>query len=329
MTQAIGRDGTPSTAGKKGPARGLGRGLSALFAEATPAETTEARVRSIPVEKLVPGQFQPRRAFDEEALAALTESVRAQGILQPLLVRPLADRPEHFEIIAGERRWRAAQRAQLHDVPALVRDLDDRDTLQVALIENIQRQDLTPIEEAEAYRRLIEEFGHTQEALAQGVGKSRSHVANMLRLLTLPAGVRGLLDEGKISAGHARALVTLPNAEPLAREIVAKGLSVRAAERMAQAAKDIHLGGPKPARLTVVSDTARLEKAMAVAQARDSDTAALERDLSLLLGLKVSIETIGRGGRLVIDYQSLDQLDDVIQRLNGPTAPVFPQRKAG
>jgi len=283
----------------------LGRGLAALLkddrgtavAEADPARSP----RLVPIGNLHPGRLQPRRRFDPAALDALAASIRQQGVLQPLVVRPLADRPQHFEIIAGERRWRAAQRAALHEVPVVVKPLRDRDALEVALIENIQREDLTALEEAEGYRLLTEQYGYTQEALATAVGKSRSHVANLLRLLGLPASVQEMLQDGRLSAGHARALITVHDPASLAQQIVARGLSVREAETLAQGAKTAPATPPG--------------KRGAARPPRDPDTVALERDLSAQLGLKVTIDFDGKGGRLSVHYRTLDQLDDVLQRL--------------
>lgn len=276
----------------------LGRGLSALLGETPemPAESGAggADPRTAPIESLRPGRFQPRRQFDEVAMAALVESVREQGILQPILVRRLGD---GWEIVAGERRWRAAQAAGLHQVPVLVRELDDRSALEIALVENVQRQDLTALEEAEGYQRLIDEFGHRQEDLARSVGKSRSHIANTLRLLQLPSDVRQLVQDGTLTAGHARALVGAPNAGDLARRIAAQGLNVRQTEKLAAGAKDAPPRRPP--------------------QEADADTRALERTLEEQLGLKVAIEHGDRGGRLILHYRTLDQLDDVLKRLGG------------
>lgn len=275
----------------------LGRGLSALLGE-TPAAPADIAgggdPRTAPIESLRPGRFQPRRQFDEAAMSALVESVREQGILQPILVRRLG---EGWEIVAGERRWRAAQAAGLHQVPIIVRELDDRTALEIALVENVQRQDLTALEEAEGYQRLIDEFGHRQEDLARSVGKSRSHIANTLRLLQLPADVRQLVQDGALTAGHARALVGAPNAGDLARRILDKGLNVRQTEKLAAGAKDTPARRPPPEA--------------------DADTRALERTLEQQLGLKVAIEHGDRGGRLVLHYRTLDQLDDVLKRLGG------------
>ena len=283
----------------------LGRGLAALLGDETEDYTAPGRDRAtkqVPVEFLHPSSLQPRRHFDEEAIKALADSIRENGVLQPILVRRDPERPNDYEIVAGERRWRAAQVAQLHEVPIVLRELSDGETLQLALIENVQREDLSALEEAEGYRRLMEEFGYTQETLAGVIGKSRSHIANTLRLLKLPEGVRDLLATGQISAGHGRALLTAPAPEALARKVVAKGLSVRETERLAEGSK-----GKSAAK-----------KAPAASAGKDSNTQALERDLSALLGLKVSINFRGSGGELVIHYNTLDQLDDVLHRLNHP-----------
>jgi len=279
--------------------RPLGRGLSALLggAAAEPRVEEGRPPRSVPIDSLHPSRFQPRRRFPEDALQALADSIRENGILQPLLVRRHPDQPGAWEIVAGERRWRAAQQARLHDIPVVVRELEDRAALEIALVENVQRQDLTPLEEAEGYRRLIEEFGHTQDALARQLGKSRSHIANMLRLLKLPDGVRRMLDEGQLSAGHARALIGLPNAEALARRAAAEDLSVRAIERLAAGGG----GGQRRA---------------AAPRRTDADTAQLERDLSERLGLKVAIAHGAGGGTLTIHYKTLEQLDGVIDKLS-------------
>ncbi|MEQ8357475.1 MAG: ParB/RepB/Spo0J family partition protein [Kiloniellaceae bacterium] len=301
-------DGPPSDHAKR---TNLGRGLAALFGEDNEDYASLDKVRAtktIPVEHLRPGKFQPRRHFDEAAVAALAESIKAQGILQPILVRRVAERPNEFEIVAGERRWRAAQVARLHEVPVLIRDLTDAESLELAIVENVQRQDLTPLEEAEGYRRLIEEFQHTQEDLARALGKSRSHIANTLRLLGLPEGIKLLLDEGKLTTGHARTLIGCDDAEALAQKIIGKGLNVRQAERLVQQAKSAHNS----------SATARKH---AVDLPKGTDTIALERDLTALLGLKVSINFQGTGGSLTIHYKTLEQLDDVLHRLNQMPPP--------
>jgi len=275
-------------------ARGLGRGLSALLGEETvaPALTDTVRSRSLPVSFLTPNRHQPRRHFDEEELASLSESIAAKGVLQPILVRPTA-RHDSFEIIAGERRWRAAQKARLHEVPVIVRELSDSESLEIAIIENVQRSDLNPIEEAAAYQELIDRFSYTQEQMAHVIGKSRSHIANLLRLLKLPPRVQTLLSEGKITAGHARMLVTAADPEAMADQILSQGLNVREVEKKARQAKQ---GKP--------------------AQPKDTDTKALEHALSDALGLNVSIEHNGqKGGAITIRYRSLDQLDQVIRLL--------------
>jgi ParB family chromosome partitioning protein len=285
-----------STTRKPPPSR-LGRGLSALIPE-PPAATEAAALRSLPVESLEPGPFQPRGGMDKESLEELAASIREHGILQPILARPKPGSPGAYEIIGGERRWRAAQVARLHEVPVVVRDLGDREAMAAGLVENLQRQDLNAMEEAEGYRRLIDEFGLTQEGLGQAVGKSRSHVANTVRLLSLPSEVRDLVRNGVLSAGHARTLVGAADPGRLAAQIVARGLNVRQAEALAAAQ-----ARPKP-------DTP--ERAT-----RDPETAALERDLTEKLGLKVSVKHAGKGGEVVIRYRDLDQLDGLIRLLSG------------
>lgn len=296
--------------GAKPKARGLGRGLSALFGDEAPAPsaTEDGQVRRLPVERLQPGRFQPRRVFDEDALESLAHSIRQHGIIEPLIVRRVDGEENKFEIIAGERRWRAAQRAALHEVPAIVREADDRNTLELALIENLEREELTPIEEADAYRALIEQFGHTQEELAQRLARSRSHIANSLRLLTLPTSIKDLVNAGKLSAGHARTLVTAADPDKIAAAIIERGLSVRDAEKLAAANKT----AKKPPSLFKEAPGA------ASAEGADADQLALERDLTEMLGMGVRIEAgASKGsGRLVLEYRSFEQLDDLIQRLN-------------
>jgi len=274
--------------------RGLGRGLASLIADVEES-TPGPQARMVAIARLHPGKYQPRHRFDDAALEALSESLKQQGVLQPLLVRPHASRAGEFEIVAGERRWRAAQKARLHEVPVLVREFDDRQTLEVALVENVQREDLSAIEEAEGYRRLMEEFSHTQDALAASLGKSRSHIANTLRLLGLPHAVKQMIEEGSLTAGHARALVTAEQPESLARQVVAKALSVRETERLAQAKK----ARIKPGRRITI----------------DANIVALEREVAMALGLNVKIQPVGRGGIVTIGCQSLEQLEDVIARL--------------
>lgn len=298
----------------KGRPRQLGRGLEALFGEdrtnIAAAETASVRTagfRTVAITRLIPNPLQPRRHFDDDALRDLTASIQEQGILQPLIVRPTRSDPETFEIVAGERRWRAAQRAQVHEAPVIVRDFTDEEALAVALIENIQRDELSPIEEAEAYARLAHEFGKTQEQVAEVVGKSRSHVANMTRLLDLPEDVRAMLADGRLSAGHARAVLRAPDPVALARQILEEGLSVREAEKLGKASrgKRRRAGGKSAAR----------------APGKDADTLALERELGNVLGLKVDVEFDGLGGKLTLEYTSLEQLDDLVDRLTGTSAP--------
>ncbi|MGD8808537.1 MAG: ParB/RepB/Spo0J family partition protein [Gammaproteobacteria bacterium] len=286
--------------------RGLGRGLSALFGEEDDGPQSIAAgdgdgIRMLPVDALTPGPYQPRQTFDDDALEGLAASIREKGVLEPVLVRPTPGREDSFQIIAGERRWRAAQRAQQHEIPVIIRGFSDIDAMEIALIENLHREDLSALEEAEAYRRLIDEFGHTQDRLAQAISKSRSHVANTLRLLALPDPVKARIREGELSAGHARALLTAEDPESLAAEVVSKGLNVRQTERLAQRGKPGSTGRPR----------GRPPK-----PAKDPNTAALERDLAAMLGLTVSIEERGEGGTLSIHYETLEQLDDLLQRLS-------------
>jgi len=281
--------------------RGLGRGLSALLGEED--RPPEGPQRTLRVDLLHPGRFQPRHQFDPAAIEALAASIREKGVLQPLLVRRHPTLRDEFEIVAGERRWRAAQAAQLHEVPVVIRAIDDAEALEIALVENLQRQDLTALEEAEAYRRLLDEFSHTQEAVAQAVGKSRSHVANTLRLLDLPLPIKRMLDENKLTAGHARALLGAREPVELAQEIVRRGLNVRQAERLAKRAKPLRAAG-------------RVRRP--IADGKDADTRALERELSIALGLVVSIEPAGAGGTVSVRYQTLEQLDDLLRRLSQP-----------
>lgn len=272
----------------------LGRGLSALLGDAAAVSPSAPGLRTLQVSAMEPGPFQPREAMDEAALAELTASIREHGVLQPILVRPTKGRPNRYQIIGGERRWRAAQAAGLHEVPALVREFSDREAMAAGLVENLQRQDLNPLEEAEGYGRLTEQFGLTQEALARAVGKSRPHVANTLRLLNLPERVRELLREGALTAGHARALLTAKDPVALALQVVDRGLNVRQAEALA-ATKNV---GPAP----------RQPKS-------DAETRALERQITAHLGLKVTIRHGQRGGQVVLSYKDLDQLDGLVRLL--------------
>ena len=274
----------------------LGRGLSALLGDAAAVSPTAPGLRTLPVGALEPGPFQPREAMDEAALAELSASIREHGVLQPILVRPMKGRPDRFQIIGGERRWRAAQAAGLHDVPALVREFSDREAMAAGLVENLQREDLNALEEAEGYGRLTEQFGLTQEALARAVGKSRPHVANTLRLLNLPERVRDLLREGALTAGHARAMLTAKDPIALALMVVDRGLNVRQAEALASASlKNIPSAAGQPKS--------------------DAETRALERQISGHLGLKVAIRHGPRGGQVVLSYKDLDQLDGIVRLL--------------
>ncbi len=299
---------------KKTDRRGLGRGLSALMADiglprdgagAEGAATgARAGVVRLPVEVLHPNLDQPRRAFSQSALEDLAASIAVKGVLQPLIVRASKGMEGHYEIVAGERRWRASQIAQLHDVPVLIRDFDDTEVLEVAIIENIQREDLNAIEEAFGYRQLMDRFGHTQEKLAEALSKSRSHIANLLRLLNLPEEVQSYVREGRLSAGHARALITAEDPAKLAREVLSKGYSVRQTEELARVA-----AGPKARRSGGSPREAE----------KDADTRALEADLSANIRMAVSIkhEPGGESGVLSVRYATLQQLDDLCRALSG------------
>lgn len=281
--------------------KGLGRGLASLIDDIQPREgAPKAADREVPIELIAPNPDQPRKAFDETDLEALTESIRSNGVIQPLIVRPDPEKPGAFQIVAGERRWRAAQRVPLHTLPVIVRDYTEREVLEIGVLENVQRADLNPLEEAAAYHRLVTAFGRTQEQIASAMGKSRSHVANSLRLLALPESIREHLAAGHLTAGHARALITAADPVALCQQVVGKGLSVRETERLVQRAAD---EDGKPKR------TKRAEK--------DADTAALESDLSAAIGLKVSIRHKGGGGEVSIVYKDLDSLDGLCQKLMG------------
>ncbi len=293
----------------------LGRGLAALLGDEEEGYADLDRIRSfkeVPIEHLHPSRIQPRQNFDEQALVDLANSIRERGLIQPILVRRHPDISAEYEIVAGERRWRAAQRAQLHEVAIILRDLDDGEALELALVENVQRQDLNAVEEAEGYKRLIDEYGHSQEELGKIIGKSRPHIANTLRLLNLTAPLKALVQRGALSAGHGRALLAAENPDELAQQIIKKGLSVREAERLAAKSKP---KGVDPAS-DGAPDLAARRKSVGKAQEKDPDTQALERDLSGLLGLRVTIEIKGEGGDLTIHYKTLEQLDDVLHRLN-------------
>ena len=285
---------------------GLGRGLSALMADVelapgAPAPGPGRAPLSVPVEQLIPNPDQPRRQFEPEALAELAASIRNRGVLQPLIVRPHPTEPDLYQIVAGERRWRAAQIAQLHELPVLVRELNDTEVLEVALIENIQRANLNAIEEAASFRQLMDRFGHTQEKLADALDKSRSHISNVLRLLNLPEPVQAMLRDSTLSAGHARALITADDPVGLARKVVERGLSVRETEQLVR-----DQSASKPERLPPREST------------KDADTRAIESDLTAQLKMRVRIDHAGHdGGRVTITYRDLDQLDRLCQMLGG------------
>ena len=284
---------------EEGRHRGLGRGLSALIGDEPGGAHGEAPrgSRTLPVAFLRPNPFQPRKSFAKEELDDLANSVREKGVLQPILVRPVKGEADAYEIVAGERRWRAAQLAKLHDVPVVVRELSDGESLEFAIIENVQRADLNAVEEAAAYRELMEHFGYTQDRVAQEVGKSRSHVANTLRLLKLPDNVQAMIRTGQLTAGHARTLIGTENPEALARDIIASALNVRAAEQRSK------------------SHTSKARNKTE----KDPDTRALEANLSNMLGLKVQIADRGEaGGEVRIAYKTFEQLDEVCRRLSKP-----------
>lgn len=309
--------------------RGLGKGLSALISEnyvqpaaaapkqAAPApvatDTKAGGVYTLAVGKLHTGKYQPRLQFDDTALRELSESISKNGIMQPIIVRPSPRDSGMYEIVAGERRWRAAQMAQQQEVPVIIRDIPDKQALELALVENIQRKDLSPLEEAGGYQRLIEEFDYTQDELASTVGKSRSHVANLLRLLALPDEIKEMMDKGELSMGHARALLTAPNAVELARDIVRKGLNVRQTEQYSRLAQGVE----KRTATRPGSATNRYQNGGSYQPPvnKDPDILALEETLSENLGLKVSISDRGQSGEIVISYDSLSQLDAILRRL--------------
>ena len=299
---------------KKMERRGLGRGLSALMADvlldqgAVAADGGAAPDRLIATERLIANPNQPRRTFEPAALKDLADSLRQKGVIQPLIVRPTAN-PEQYEIVAGERRWRAAQMAQIHQVPVIIRDFDDAEVLEIAIIENVQRAELNAIEEAQAYRQLMDRFGHTQEKIAEALSKSRSHIANVLRLLALPDDVQSMVEAGKLSPGHARALITTPNATELALQVVGKGLTVRQTEALV--------------RKSSVPAAARSR--LAGMRDKDADTRALEGDLAAALRMGVSIyhEPGGERGKLTITYNTLDDLDMLCRVLSQASRDVI------
>ncbi len=291
----------------KSSPRGLGRGLSALMSDVAPQDVENSRSstsseRLIAIEKIFPNPDQPRRTFDDQAMDDLTASIAEKGVIQPLIVRRKTSSNGEYEIVAGERRWRASQRAKLHEVPVIIRDFSDVEVLEVAIIENIQRSDLNAIDEAAGYKQLMEKFGRTQEEMGKALGKSRSHIANSVRLLSLPSTVQALLEDGRLTAGHARTLVGHPDAALLAAEIVKKGLSVREAEKLAKTDKQT-----------------RKRNAQVTGAVKDADTVQVENDLSAQLGMKVSVNhNAGKeNGQLVLNYRDLDQLDDLLRLLSG------------
>ncbi|MBK6465566.1 MAG: ParB/RepB/Spo0J family partition protein [Rhodobacter sp.] len=289
---------------KKPEKKGLGRGLSALMSDVNLGPASESAPRRadarLAVEKLRPNPMQPRKDFAPDALQALADSIRQKGVIQPLIVRPLSG--GEYEIVAGERRWRAAQMARSHDVPVVIRDLDDTEVLEIAIIENIQREDLNAIEEAQGLRQLMDRFGHTQEKIAEALSKSRSHVANLLRLLALPASVQQMVRDSVLTAGHARALIGSSDPEALAQTVVGRGLSVRETEKLVREAGE--------GKRTV-------EKGSDKAGNKDSDTRALEADLSAHLGMAVQIDMAsGEAGMLSVRFKTLDDLDRLCQALS-------------
>jgi len=288
---------------------GLGKGLSVLMgddetvAENTPIEQEGEKIVKLDISLLEPSPYQPRTTFRDEALIELIESIKEKGVLQPLLVRKNPKNPQKYEIIAGERRYRASQKAGLTTLPVIIKDFDDKATLEVALIENLQREDLNPLEEARGYLRLIDEFQYTQEALSKVVGKSRSYVANMMRLLELSDSIKTFVENKELSVGHARALLNAQNPEVLAKKIIAQGLNVRQTEKLVQ-----NEGGKAPRGRKNDLGIERVNK-------KDSDIVALESELSQILKTNVTIKWSGKGGEVIISYNSLDKLDFILQKL--------------
>ena len=321
------------TASGNKPTKGLGKGLSALMGEtsvAAPVKTSTSKAASapqsapeqapkggqatLPIKALQSGKYQPRMQFRPEQLQELADSIAHNGIMQPILVRPIAD--DKYEIVAGERRWRAAKLADLSEVPVISREMTDKVALELALVENIQRADLSPIEEGAGYQRLIHEFDYTQEELAEVIGKSRSHIANILRLQALPDEVKELMDNGELSMGHARALLGTKNPIELAQEVVRKGLNVRQTEALTRRDPNKPLGRPRKGAGGSMGGSAG-QGGYASASSKDPDIAALEDTLSENLGLRVSIDDRGNSGQIVISYTNLVQLDEILQRLGG------------
>ncbi len=289
----------------------LGRGLAALLGDdyAEDESVERARgLRTVPIEFIKPNPFNPRKNFAPEDIEELANSIREKGLLQPIVVRRAEDSERNFEIIAGERRWRAAQMAQLHEVPVIRRDVSDAEALEIAIIENVQRSDLNPMEEAHGYKRLMDEFNYTQEQLSRAIGKSRSHLANTLRLIKLPEKIKDYVSDGLLSAGHARALLVSPDSESHALQVVQQGLNVRQTELLVK--QEAPGSGKAPARKQ---------------QQKDPDTLALEKDLTSAIGLKVNISHKGKkGGEMRISYKSLEQLDEICRRLmSKPDADMY------
>ena len=286
----------------------LGKGLSALFGEASAGElkpTKESGHQFVPIEEIMPGPGQPRRLFQKKDLESLAESIKNKGVLQPLLLRRSNQKQHMFEIVAGERRWRAAQLAQIHEVPAIIDDYDDKEIVEIGLIENIQRADLSPIEEAEAFAKLMEVHGYTQDQVAQGVGKSRSHIANTLRLLLLPMSVKTKIENNELSAGHARALLTSQNPERLAEVVLREGLSVRATEKLAKTDPNISDHKDQDRGLSPANRKKRL----------DPDILSAQNQLEESLGLKVIVNVKGEKGEMIIKYETLEQFDYIFEKL--------------
>ncbi len=326
---------------KTNPTRGLGKGLSALLSEeysdtnafSSSREmpvvgTVTQGAAELPVSAIVSGAFQPRTRFTEMQLNELAASIAKNGVMQPILVRPHPTIEGKYEIVAGERRWRATQTAGLATIPVMIRPLEDQQAMELALVENVQRQDLTPIEEGLGYQRLLDEFAYTQEALSATVGKSRSHIANLLRLLALPAEVKAMLEDGSLTMGHARSVLTAPDPVALAQEILRRGLNVRQAEALARggnppAARKDRAEKTKPANenadaVTALPAASSAEPTMQAYQApKDPDILALEETLSENLGIQVSIQDKGQKGEIILAYHSLEQLDDILRRLGG------------
>lgn len=319
---------------KKTAPRGLGKGLSALMSDtysqaavqpekevaAEQNNQAEAPRQAIALNKLRSGKYQPREYFNENALTELANSIRKNGVMQPILVRSIGD--GNYEIVAGERRWRAAKIAGLDEIPVVIRDITDEQALELAIVENVQREGLHPLEEANGYQRLMDEFGYTQENIATTVNKSRSHIANLLRLLALPKDIQELLTEEKITMGHARALIGTEKASEIAEEVIRRGLSVRQTEKLVSDSKNperaAKIQKPKETKSVTTTTVTSVNMSQSGQQLpKDQDILALEETLSENLGLKVSINDRGQSGEIMIAYETLEQLDDILRRLGG------------